>query len=155
MTERTQRSNTDCQTAAETMHKIAAVSRSLKSTGSAIEKIVQTAAGGGDLTLAHWLILVHLSRTRTCKQGELNAETAITTGYLTRLLDELEAKSMICRRRSTEDRRQILLSLTDRGRDAALALLAAIARYEVLSALDELQSSLDRFLSTFPAQPPR
>ena len=155
MTQRTQPSNSDCQTAAETMHKIAAVSRRLKSTGSAIEKIVQTASGGGDLTLAHWLILVHLSRARTCRQGELHAETAIAAGYLTRLLDELEGKSMICRRRSTEDRRQILLSLTDRGRDAAVALLAAIAQCELLSTLDKLQSSLDRFLSVFPDETPR
>lgn len=167
MTDRTQHSNSDrealcrlaaqpidsAQSAAETMHKVAAVSRNLKSAGSALEKIVHTASGGSDLTLAHWLILVHLSRARTRKQGELNAETGINAGYLTRLLDELEGKSMVRRRRSTEDRRQILLTLTDRGRDAALGLLAAIAPYELLSALDKLQGSLDRFLSAIDISP--
>lgn len=137
------------QTAAETMHKVAAVSRSLRSTGSAIERMVQSASGGTDLTLAHWLILVHLSRARTCKQGEVNAQTGINTGYLTRLIDELEEKSMVRRRRSTEDRREILLSLTEQGRGAALALLAAIAQYELPGALDKLQSSLDGFLQAF------
>jgi DNA-binding MarR family transcriptional regulator len=140
------------QTAVETMRKVAAVSRSLKRVSSAIETVVQTAAGGRDLTLAHWLILVRLSRTRTCRQGDLNSDTGITAGYLTRLLDELEAKGMVHRRRSTEDRRQILLRLTDRGRNAALALLAAIDRYQPLSALDKLQSSLERFLSILASE---
>ena len=135
------------QTASETMHKVAAVGYSLKRVTSAIETLVQTAAGGDDLIVAHWLILVHLSQVRTCKQGDLSSETGITSGYLTRLLDELEAKSMVRRRRSMEDRRQILLCLTDRGRDRALSLLTAIEGYRLLSALDKLQSSLDRFLS--------
>ena len=161
MVERTQQNNRDretlgrspaqpidsAQTASETMHKVAAVGYSLKRVTSAIETLVQTAAGGGDLTVAHWLILVHLSQERTCKQGDLGSETGITSGYLTRLLDELEAKSMVRRRRSMEDRRQILLCLTDRGRDRALSLLTAIEGYRLLSALDKLQSSLDRFLS--------
>jgi DNA-binding MarR family transcriptional regulator len=134
-------------TAAETMHKVATVSRTLKHVSSAIETVVQTAAGDSDLTLAHWLILVHLSRARTCKQGDLHSDTGITPGYLTRLLDELEAKGMVYRYRSTEDRRQILLSLSDRGRDAALSLLAAIDGQRLLSVLDELQWALGRFLS--------
>lgn len=151
MTQRQQHSISD-QTAAETMHKVAAVSRSLKSTGSAIERMVQSASGGADLTLAHWLILVHLSRARTCKQGEVHAQTGINTGYLTRLIDELEEKSMVRRRRSTEDRREILLSLTEQGRGAALALLAAIAQYELPGLLDRLQASLDGFLRAFAAE---
>jgi hypothetical protein len=47
---------------AATMHKVAEVSRALKSVVSLIETLVQTASGGSDLTLAHWLILVSLCR---------------------------------------------------------------------------------------------
>lgn len=81
------------QTASETMHRVSAVTCSLKRVTSTIEAIVQTAAGGGDLTLAHWLILAHLSRIRTCKQADLSSETGITSGYLTRVLDELAWRS--------------------------------------------------------------
>ena len=129
------------------MHKIAEISRSLKGVGAAIENMVLAAAGRSDLRLAHWLIVVYLTRGETHKQGELNPETGMTAGYLTRLLDELDAKGMISRRRSTEDRRQILLSLTDAGRNAAMGLLAAIDQRQLPHALDGLKSSLDSFLS--------
>jgi DNA-binding MarR family transcriptional regulator len=136
------------QTATETMLKLAAISRRLKSAGSVIEKIVHDAADGGNLTLAHWFILVRLLRDSSCKQSDVHADTAITPGYLTRLLDELEAQGMVCRQRSIQDRRQILLSLTDRGKDAALSLLATMDAERLLSPLDKLQSSLERFLSS-------
>lgn len=116
---------------------------------------MQTAAGSSDLTLVHWLILVHLSRARTCKQSDIHSETGIATGYLTRLLDELHAKEMIRRRRSTVDRRQILLSLTDQGKNAAFSLLASIDQHRLLDALDELKSSLDSFMSISVPEEPR
>jgi DNA-binding MarR family transcriptional regulator len=96
------------------------------SANSAIEKIVQLASGANNLTLAHWIILVYLARAELCKQGDLMSGTGIAVGYLTRLLDDLEAKGMIRRHRSSEDRRQILLALTDSGKSAALALLGSL-----------------------------
>jgi DNA-binding MarR family transcriptional regulator len=143
------------QAATKTIYTAAVVSHSLKCVGSAIEEIVQTAAGSSDLTLVHWLILVHLSRAHRSKQGDLHSETGITTGYLTRLLDDLYAKEMIRRRRSTVDRRQILLSLTDHGKDAALSLLASIDRHRLLNALDQLKSSLDSFMSISAREDPQ
>jgi DNA-binding MarR family transcriptional regulator len=134
------------------MHKVVEVSRSLKNVVSVIENWVQTASGGSDLTLAHWLILVHLSRAQTCQQCDLHSETGITAGYLTRLIDELDAKRMVRRRRSTKDRRQILLRLTDHGKDATLSLLAAIDQRRLLNALDKLKLSLDRFMVFAPDQ---
>jgi DNA-binding MarR family transcriptional regulator len=148
MNERTEQDGGDAAgAAAATLHAAAAVSRGLKGAGSAIEKMVQAAAGSNDLTLAHWLILVQLSRAETCRQGELHAETGVNAGYLTRLLDELEARRLLGRRRSSEDRRQILLSLTDAGRRAARSMLASIDHHRLLEALEELKSSLDNFLS--------
>jgi DNA-binding MarR family transcriptional regulator len=152
VTEHSQQINST-HAAAKSMRKVAAVSRNLKRASSAIEAIVQSASGGNDLTLAHWLILVHLARARTCKQGNLHSETGITAGHLTRLLDELEAKGLVRRRRSTEDRRQMLLSLSDRGRDATLSLLGAIDGHRLLDSLENLQSSLSRFLSISAPEP--
>jgi DNA-binding MarR family transcriptional regulator len=143
------------QAATKTIYTAAVVSHRLKYVGSAIEEIVQTAAGSSDLTLAHWLILVHLSHAHRCKQSDLYSETGITTGYLTRLVDELYAKEMIRRRRSTVDRRQIVLSLTDQGKDAALSLLASIDQHRLLNALDKLKSSLDSFMSISVPEDPQ
>jgi DNA-binding MarR family transcriptional regulator len=144
------------QAATETMLKLAAISRRLRSAGLVIEKIVHDSAdGGGNLTLAHCLILVRLLRDCSCRQSDVHAETGITAGYLTRLLDKLEAQGLVRRQRSISDRRQILLSLTDRGTDAALSLLAAMDAEHLLSPLDKLQSSLDRFLSFSAPEVPR
>ena len=141
------------QTAMEVIYKVAAVSRGLKCVDSAIRRIVQIASASSDLTLAQWLILVHLLRAQTCKQNDLHSETGIATGYLTRLLDELDAMGMVHRRRSTEDRRLIQLSLTDRGEEAVESLLACIGQHRLCAALRELESSLDNFLS-IAAGPP-
>ena len=62
---------------------------------------------------------------------------------------------MIRRRRSTVDRRQILLSLTDHGKDAALSLLASIDQHRLLNALDQLKSSLDSFMSISVPEDPQ
>jgi DNA-binding MarR family transcriptional regulator len=135
------------QAAAETIHKIAAIVRGLKSANSAIENLVIAAAGRSDLTLAHWLILVYQARGEPRRQSEVNLETGMTAGYMTRLLDELDTKGLIRRHRSTEDRRQILLSLTEAGREATLSLLAAIDQRRLPGALDGLKTSLDSFLA--------
>jgi DNA-binding MarR family transcriptional regulator len=136
------------EAATETMLKLATITRRLRAAGSVIEKIVHDAADGGNRTLAHWFILIRLLRNSTCKQSDVHADTAITPGYLTRLLDELEAQGMIRRQRSIQDRRQTLLSLTDRGKDAALSLLATMDAERLFNPLDKLESSLERFLSS-------
>ncbi len=133
--------------AAKTILTAGIVRRSLQYLDSAIEGIVQAAGGSRDLTLPQWLILVHLSRTHESRQGEIYPETGITTGYLTRLLDGLDAKRMIRRHRSAKDRRQMLLSLTDQGEEAALSLLGSIDHCRLLNALDGLKASLDSFMS--------
>jgi DNA-binding MarR family transcriptional regulator len=134
----------------ETMHKVAEVSRSLKSVIAVTETLVQTASQDSGLTLTHCLILVNLSRARTCKQSDLHAETGIAAGYLTRLIDDLYARRMVHRRRHTKDRRQILLSLTDHGKDTTLSLFAGIDQQRLLDAFDQLKSSLDRFMANSP-----
>jgi DNA-binding MarR family transcriptional regulator len=62
---------------------------------------------------------------------------------------------LIRRRRSTVDRRQIVLSLTDQGKDAALSLLASIDQHRLLNALDKLKSSLDSFTSISVPEDPQ
>jgi DNA-binding MarR family transcriptional regulator len=99
-----------------------------------------------------WGYWINFARAELCKQGDLMSGTGIAVGYLTRLLDDLEAKGMIRRHRSSEHRRQILLALTDSGKSVALALLAPLGRHErnrEFRALEDLKSSLESFVSLF------
>jgi DNA-binding MarR family transcriptional regulator len=143
--------STSVQTAAETVYKVAEVSRTLKCATNVVEKWVKLASGSdGHLTLLHWLVLVRLSGTTTCKQLDLKSDTKIAPAYLTRLLDDLTNEGLVRRHRSSSDRRQILLTLTERGRELARGLLASLSDVTQpiqLDAIEHLASSLQQFVS--------
>ena len=129
----------------DTIYKLAAARHTLRSAAAAMEQLVRRAPGMTDLKLAHALVLVSLARMPTCKQVDLKSLPGIASPHLTRLLDELTDRGLVCRGRSSEDRRQVLLSLTDSGREAASCLLTAlnaVTDNEWFKALEELGTSL-------------
>ncbi|HUA80259.1 MAG TPA: MarR family transcriptional regulator [Dyella sp.] len=129
----------------EALYKMAEVSRILKNATSAIEKLAHAVSGANDLTLMHCLVLVHLSRTSTCKQGDLKSATGITPAHLTKLLDELVHRGLVRRHRSSGDRRQIVLALTAPGRETALHLVMSLRAHASdmpLGTIEQLGSSL-------------
>jgi len=77
------------------------------------------------ITDAQWKPLLHISTGRANTAAELARQGCIDTGAVTRLLDRLEAKQLIARVRSTEDRRVVKLELTDEGRRIS-ALIPAV-----------------------------
>lgn len=142
---------TATQTDADALYKMAEVSRVLKSATSTMEKLAHLASGTNELTLMHCLVLVHLSRSATCKQSDLKCATGIAPTQLTKLLDELTHRDFVSRRRSSWDRRQVILALTERGRETALHLLASLHGFTDktrLEAIDSLGSSLERFVAS-------
>jgi DNA-binding MarR family transcriptional regulator len=136
---------------AGTIYRMAEISRVLRSVTSALEKLMHAASGSNDLTLMHCLVLVHLSRSATCKQVELKSATGIAPAHLTRLVDELVHQGLVGRHRSSWDRRQLNLALTAQGRETALHLLASLKELTdqtQLDAIEHLGSSLEHFVST-------
>jgi DNA-binding MarR family transcriptional regulator len=71
------------------------------------------------LTSAQWVPLFKLHLGHACTVAELARECQLDAGAMTRLLDRLEAKGLIARVRSSEDRRVVNLELTKEGREAA------------------------------------
>ncbi|GFZ97253.1 MarR family winged helix-turn-helix transcriptional regulator [Dyella caseinilytica] len=139
------------QAAKTTIRNVAEVSRSLKNAAAAIERLVHLAAGTTDLTIAHYLILVHLSQTTTCKQVDLKYDTGIAPAYMTRLLDELTERGLVRRHRSSSDRRQVLLALTTMGRDLATRFLTSLGEFfdqARLDAINSIGSSCEQFIAT-------
>jgi DNA-binding MarR family transcriptional regulator len=72
-----------------------------------------------DLTHAQWLPLFKLSVNDCNTVAGLARELDLDPGAMTRSLDRLEAKGLVRRERSTEDRRVVNLVLTDDGRQVA------------------------------------
>jgi DNA-binding MarR family transcriptional regulator len=71
------------------------------------------------LTNAQWVPLLKLYMGSASTVAELSRACSLDTGGMTRLLDRLEAKGLVRRERSSEDRRVVNLALTDEGRAAA------------------------------------
>ncbi len=69
-----------------------------------------------DLTHPQFSILVILSELKCQTAADLARETCGDTGAITRMLDRLEAKDMIRRVRSVEDRRVVNIELTTTGK---------------------------------------
>ena len=75
----------------------------------------------GALTLSQHAILQALSGRHAARVSDLAAEAAVTPSTATRILDALERRAIVLRRRSVEDRRGVTVTLTDLGRRALLA----------------------------------
>lgn len=93
--------------------------------------------GRHGLTHAQWGPLLILKLGGSCSTAHLVRELDTDAGALTRLLDRLEAKDLVKRERSSEDRRVVMVALTEAGQ----ALTANLS--EVLS--DVFNAHLDGF----------
>ena len=81
-----------------------------------------------ELTHALWLPLFRLSRGECGTVAELARESSLDPGAMTRALDRLEGKGLVRRSRSLEDRRVVLIELTEAGRAAAAAVPPVLAQ---------------------------
>jgi DNA-binding MarR family transcriptional regulator len=82
------------------------------------------------LTNAQWVPLLKLHLGHGGTVAELARECTADAGAMTRLLDRLEAKGLIKRVRSTEDRRVVNLELTEDGVQAAERIPAVLCEVQ-------------------------
>lgn len=71
--------------------------------------------GETQLGSAQVMVLFILYRRTCCKATDISEFIGITSGAVTAVADKLEKLGLIRRERSEEDRRLVLLSLTDKG----------------------------------------
>lgn len=82
------------------------------------------------LTNAQWVPLLKLYMGLASTVAELARECDLDAGSMTRLLDRLEAKQLIRRVRSSDDRRVVNIELTDSGRAAAKGIPQTLCRIQ-------------------------
>jgi DNA-binding MarR family transcriptional regulator len=80
----------------------------------------------GPLSPAQFVLVVPLLDRRPRSVRELAIGVEIAPPTATRTLDGLERHGMIVRRQSEEDRRSVLVELTDAGRESVLATRTVI-----------------------------
>jgi len=82
-------------------------------------------------------LLAELARQGPAPQRELASATAQHPAAVSRLVDDLETKGLIRRKRGSRDRRQIIVAITPRGRVRFRA-----AEPVVLSVISEMMAPL-------------
>lgn len=106
-----------------------------------------------DLTATQWGPLLLMARGRGDTAADLARATAVDTGAMTRMLDRLQAKGLLERKRSDADRRVVHLALTDEGKQVSEQIpycLAQVLNQHLTgfseAELDQLKSLLRRML---------
>ena len=82
------------------------------------------------LTNAQWVPLLKLHLGNAGTAAELARDCAMDAGAMTRTLDRLEAKGLVARTRSSEDRRVVHLELTEEGRATASQIPAVLCEVQ-------------------------
>jgi DNA-binding MarR family transcriptional regulator len=76
------------------------------------------------VTLPMWRVIGTLWHRKTCSMGELSDAAAVADTALSRLIRKMEREGLVTRKRSTNDARIIMVTLTFRGRSIAKKLIS-------------------------------
>jgi DNA-binding MarR family transcriptional regulator len=94
-------------------------------------------------------LLMLLNRYHVCKASDLANQIGITSGAITGISDKLVHLGLIRRERSEEDRRVVLLSLTEAGRkmleDIRLRRMQRLSGMLAQLSVEELSHAVDIF----------
>ncbi|MGH8456626.1 MAG: MarR family winged helix-turn-helix transcriptional regulator [Stenotrophobium sp.] len=98
---------------------------------------IEAAFAEHGFTFMQWVVLMYARDELGFTATDICRDYRHDSGALTRLIDQLEARELIQRRRSTEDRRVVQLHLTDKGRETVESLIPLVA--------DQLNWALEEF----------
>lgn len=119
---------------------------------------VALAGSGGGLTVEQWRVLDLLSGGRGHPMSEIAAHAMVPPPTLTKIVDRLIESALVHRRADEQDRRRILVFLSERGAQehGALAPKVAQVEQEYVAALDGADSAhLTRLLQLLTHEPDR
>ena len=84
-------------------------------------------------TLQMWRVLAALREHDGRRMGDLSETTSIEVSTLTRLVDNMEKKGLVARRRNGEDARVVALHVTPAGRRLTQRIIPIAERYEAVA----------------------
>src|SRR3984957_17925934 len=79
-----------------------------------------------DVSFVQWVIMMNLRDGLRMTAAELCQHLCHDSGALTRVIDQMEERGLIRRKRSTEDRRMVKLELTKEGRKVTESFLPRV-----------------------------
>ncbi|MDQ0111075.1 MarR family winged helix-turn-helix transcriptional regulator [Paenibacillus harenae] len=116
----------------------------ISNTGRKLSQSLQQRFQHSDVTPEQWSLLITLDGKDGISHKELAQRAEKDPANITRLVDQLEKKSLVRRAPHPNDRRSLLLHLTELGRSTAHALAPIEAAYvgQIVSGLspEEIQA---------------
>ena len=96
----------------------------------------------GDLTASQFGVLESLYHLGPMRQGQISAKLLKSGGNITLVVDNLLKRGLVTRERDPEDRRKVIVTLTEAGRELVARLLpghvaAIVDELSVLSAQEQ------------------
>jgi DNA-binding MarR family transcriptional regulator len=109
-------------------------------------------------TVQMWRVLAALREKDGRRMGDLSETTSIEVSTLTRLVDTMEKKGLVDRRRDGDDARAVLLVVTPAGRRLTQRILPIAEHYETVALAgfnaaeaDKLRAALRRLYANMEA----
>jgi len=87
---------------------------------------IELAFAGHGFTLMQWIVLIYIRDGLARTASDIAREFRHDSGALTRVIDRLERRGLLKRKRSTRDRRAVNLALTPEGRRTIDELLPVL-----------------------------
>lgn len=126
---------------------------------------LEAAFAAQQFTLTQWGVLMHLRDGLARTASDLACAFQHDSGALTRVLDQLESRGLVARRRSSRDRRVVELHVTEAGHrtirqllptvvDTMNAALAPLSRAEFEQFRATLVKVLDHQMAARPTRTP-
>lgn len=84
-------------------------------------------------SLQMWRVLAALRERDGRRMGDLSETTSIEVSTLTRLVDSMEERGLVSRRRDAADARAVMLCVTPAGRRLTQRILPIAERYETVA----------------------
>ena len=114
---------------AKTYRAKTAISYLVRRAHNLIMPRMETLFAENELTFTQWAVLMYLRDGMGESCAEIARDMHHDNGAMTRILDQLEARGLVERQRSPDDRRVIKLSLTPAGMEMVETLIPLVAAY--------------------------
>jgi DNA-binding MarR family transcriptional regulator len=131
---------------AETFKSDICLGYQMKRAQTLLRALLETAFENEELNFSQWTVLVRLKEGDAHNSADLARALNYDTGSLTRLIDQLEERKLLIRRKSRTDRRVHDLVLTPAGRAMANAFTPRVVDIHNRVLTDFSRAEVDVFL---------
>src|SRR5580700_10624886 len=98
---------------AETYRAKSSVGYLVKRASALTIELVEPALAKHGFTFTQWVVMMYLRDGLAANAKDICAQIRHDSGAVTRVIDQLEARGLVQRERSLDDRREVNLHLTD------------------------------------------